>query len=309
METMRYQENKKTSKWPVIAFFLFVLIGGGIVFMAISTEEDPQVIGKQTEEIQGLVDVYDSTQTTAKVEEKKKDLKDITFKIEDEIIKDTTISHFKSSITLPKISVDGDDLTVINSDIKEKYTKLYSSLKDEMKAMENNFTFKISYKYYDNTIGDKRVLSVTVHQRIVDDKEGTTTTDKIETYNIDLATKDLIEESKVAMLLFGKDYKTIIKNQVKDYVVENKMMKQNEFIYALTGLENYYIKEGTFHIIFNEAELVEKKYKVLDIEITTPEKDEDSKSTSSTSSSSNKVEAEQKESDNSKNESSNKTTK
>ena len=67
--------------------------------------------------------------------------------------------------------------------------------------------------------------------------------------------------------MFGKDYKTYIKNTILDYVVQNGMMKESEFTYALTGLEDYYIKDGVFHIIFNEGKLVDKKFGVLDIEI------------------------------------------
>ena len=51
------------------------------------------------------------------------------------------------------------------------------------------------------------------------------------------------------------------------------MIEEDKYTYALTGLENYYIKEGVFHIIFNEAELVDKKFKVLDIEIAKPKED------------------------------------
>ena len=47
-------------------------------------------------------------------------------------------------------------------------------------------------------------------------------------------------------------------------IVENKMVSEDdEFVYALTGMENYYIKDEVFHIIFNEGELVDKKYKVV----------------------------------------------
>ena len=45
------------------------------------------------------------------------------------------------------------------------------------------------------------------------------------------------------------------------------MIDSDKYNYSLTGLENYYIKDGVFHIVFNESEIVDKKYGVIDIEI------------------------------------------
>ena len=42
METMRYQENKKTSKWPIFAFLSFVIIGGALIYIGISNEDEPE---------------------------------------------------------------------------------------------------------------------------------------------------------------------------------------------------------------------------------------------------------------------------
>lgn len=271
METMRYQENKKGGKWPIIAFLIFVLVGGSLIVIGIANEDNPQIVGSVREEVQGLVDIY-SKETMSEIEEEEISIKDITFKLEDVKVEDLTNKNFTADIVLPKIIVMDEELTSINSEIKEKFTKLFESLKSEMTDVKNSFTFKTTYKYYDNIIGDKRILSITVHQRIVDDKAGTTTTDKIVTYNIDLSKRDLVDESDMALVMFGKDYKTIMKNAVKDYVVDNQMMEEDKYTYALTGMENYYIKDGIFHIIFNEAELVDKKFKVLDIEIAKEEK-------------------------------------
>lgn len=267
METMRYQENKKSGKWPIIFFSIFVVVGGALIALGIANEDAPQIVGGTREEVQGLVDIY-AEETMADIyEEEKIDISEITYNIIDETVTDDSNKNFGASIVLPKITIMEEELISINTEIKDKFTKLYDSLKSEMDSVENSFTFKTSYKVYDNVIGDRRILSITIHQRIVDDNEGTTTTDKIVTYNIDLAKKELIEESDIALVIFGKEYKTIMKNVIKDYVIKNNMMEEDKFVYALTGLENYYIKDGVFHIIFNEAELVDKKYKVLDIEI------------------------------------------
>lgn len=283
METMRYQENKKSGKWPIIAFLIFVIVGSALIVVGIANEDNPQIVGSVREEVQSLVDIY-SEETMNKIEEEKVNIKDITFKIEDETITDETNKNFTANIVLPKVSIMDEELTSINLEIKDKFSKLFESLKSEMTDVKNPFTFKTTYKYYDNIIGDKRILSITIHQRIVDDKVGTTTTDKILTYNIDLSKKDLVDESDMALVMFGKDYKTTMKNAIKNYVVDNNMMEADKYTYALTGLENYYIKEGVFHIIFNEAELVDKKFKVIDIKIEKEEQKEE-------------VESEEKESD------------
>lgn len=266
METMRYQENRKNGKWPIIAFTLFVIIGGALIYLGIANENNPEIVGSVREEVQSLVDIY-SEETMSTIENAKKNIEEIEFKIEDESFSNNDNNKFKADIVLPKICVEDDELTGINEQIKSKYVDLFTSLKNEMTSVENKFTFKTSYKYYDNIISDKRILSITVHQRIVDDVEDETTTDKVETYNIDLENRDIIDESTIAINIFGKEYKTIIKSKVKAYVVENNMVNEDDFIYSLTGLENYYIKDGIFHIIFNEGELVDEKFGVLDIEV------------------------------------------
>lgn len=266
METMRYQENKKNSKWPIFAFLVFVIVGGLLIFIGVANENEPEIIGSAREEVQGLVDI-ESKETISKNIIDETSINDIEFKVEDVKISDKGNSKFKADFILPKITINSEELTEINEEILKKYNSLFTSVRSEMSSVENSFTFKTSYKYYDNVVGDKRILSITVYQRILDDKDGNTTTDKVETYNINLKTKQKIEEKNVAQLMLGKEYKTIIKNSIKKYVLDNKMMNENDFVYAITGLENYYIKENIFHIILNEGELVDKKYGVLDIEV------------------------------------------
>jgi len=275
METMRYQENKKSGKWPIIFFSMFVVVGGALIVLGIANEDSPQIVGGAREEVQGLVDIYtEDVMANIYEEEEEIDIKDITFDIKDEKVTDSTNQKFTADILLPKLKVMDEEVTDINKEIKDKFTKLYDSLKSEMSTVENSFTFKTTYKYYDNIIGDKRILSITIHQRIVDDNEGTTTTDKVITYNIDLAKCKIVDEADIAIVMFGKEYKTVIKNAIKDYVVNEEIMDEDDFVYALTGLENYYIKDGTFHIIFNESEIVDKKYGVLDIEIEKEDKED-----------------------------------
>lgn len=262
METMHYSEKKKSSKGFVIFFFLFVLIGGAIIIFAMSNENEPVVVGSQETNIQRLVDMEKEEK-----EETKNKNANITYEVKDVTHNDSSNSKIKSQITVPKITVDGEELTEINSEIDKEYTDIFSKLKDQMKDVDSKYTYIVSYNVYENMVGSDKILSVTIYQRVKDDIAKKNTTEKITSYNIDLAKKEKITEFSVASSILGKDYKSIIKGKVQDYVVEKGMMKESEFTYAITGLEDFYIKDGVFHIIFNEEKLVDKKFGVLDIEV------------------------------------------
>lgn len=261
METMRYQENKKSSKGPVIAFFLFVIIGGALIFLGLKYENEPQIIGQDKSDVQGLVDL--SKEESVPVV----NLADIEYKVEDKKITDKENASIKANITIPVISIDGDKLEELNKKIDDQYTQRFLSLKEQMKDAEYKYTYTVTYNQYDNTIVNKRILSITVYQRVIDDSANKSTTDKVECFNIDLETGEEIAENDILVSMLGKDYKMIVRNSIKGYVVSKKLMEESDFTYALTGLENYYIKDSKIHIIFNEGELVDKKHGVLDITI------------------------------------------
>ncbi len=262
METMHYSEKRKSSKGPVIALLLFVLIGGAIIFYAIRTEEDPVVIGSQESDIQRLVEMEKEDTLALKSENE-----NISYSVEDVKYKDTSNLKIKSDMTLPKIKVKDEELVEINNKIDTEYTELFTKLKEQMSSAESKYTFIVSYNVYENMIDEKKVISITIYQRVRDDSAKKNTTEKVTTYNIDLSSKQILTESEIAQSILGKDYKSVIKNSVKEYVVKQGMMKESEFTYALTGLEDCYVKEGKFHIIFNEGKIVDQKYGVLDIEV------------------------------------------
>ena len=62
METMRINEPKKNSKWPVVLLFLFLAVGGVIIYLAISNEQEPVVIGSKEPEMNKLVNIEDNTE-------------------------------------------------------------------------------------------------------------------------------------------------------------------------------------------------------------------------------------------------------
>lgn len=262
METMHYSEKKKSSKGFVIFFFLFVLIGGAIIIFAMANETDPVVIGSNESDIQRLVDIDKEEK-----EETKTKNQNITYEVSDVTHNDSSNTKIKSEMTLPKITVEGEELTEINEEIDKEFTDIFSKLKEQMKSVESKYTYIVSYNIYENMVDTDKILSVTIYQRVRDDSAKKNTTEKVSTYNIDLATKEKVTEFSVAASILGKDYKSIIKGKVQDYVVENNMMNEEDFTYAITGLEDYYIKDGVFHIIFNEEKLVDKKFGVLDIEV------------------------------------------
>src|SRR5574344_435313 len=265
METMKIMEKKKSAKGPILGLILFFILGGGILTLALKMQKEPEVIGNKNDtQTQSLVDV-DAAQN------KKTDLNDLTYSIKEKTLKDTSNSKMKSNMKLPIISINNELIGSVNDEINKYYTDMYSSLKEKMASASSNYTYVVSYNSYDNIVNSKKILSVTIYERIQDDSLKKNTMNKINTYNIDLATKEKIAESDIVEEVFGKDYKTIIRDGIKNYVVSKKMMNESDFSYTYTGLKPFYVKDGVFHVIFNEGDLVNSKYGVIDIPISKTE--------------------------------------
>lgn len=262
METMRLTEKKKSSKGVVIGLLLFFIIGTAILIFGIKTEDEQVTIGNSTDtETQSLVDVEKADKDALKEENK-----NIEYSVADKKVTDTSNAKMKANMTLPVISIASEELTTINEDINKYYTDIFSGLKEEMKSATSKYTYKVTYNVYDNMVDENKIISVTIYERIVDDSAKKNTMDKIKTYNIDAASKEQITQSNnIVLSLFGKDYKTVIRDEIKNYVVSKNIIKESDFNYTYTGLEPFYIKDGEFHLIFNEGELSDSKYGVLDI--------------------------------------------
>lgn len=257
METMRYQENKKSYKGVIFGFFAFVIIGCGLIYFAISEEKEPQIVGsKNTTETHSLVDIEDTDKT---------DVSNISYEVKDKVISDKENVKLKGNITIPQVVINGEELNDINYEIEEEYNKRFTSLKEQMKSAENKFTYTVTYNKYENVIGDKKILSLTIYQRVIDDASKKSTTNKVESYNIDLSTKKVVEQQDIMLDLFGKEYKSKVNEVIKNYVINKGYISESNYTYTLTGLENYYIKDEKMHILFNEDEIVDKQYGVLDI--------------------------------------------
>ena len=119
---------------------------------------------------------------------------------------------------------------------------------------------------YESKIGNKRILSFTFYERIIDDSKGTDVTYKLYAYSIDLVTRELITQDEIGVLILGSTYKTIIKEQIKEFVLNEKLFTEETYMYSLTGLEEFYVKGGKLHIMFNPGEMGDNK-DYLDIKI------------------------------------------
>ena len=253
METMNYnRDNKKNSKAGIIGFMLFTCIGSASVFYMISNEPKPVVLGQDfyiptTSTTTNDVDVY-SEEYIAGIE----------YEIENDVSK-STAGKFKSNIAVPKIIVDGEELEDINNEMFQKFALRYSAVKSESGDLENKFTYKVTYNKYENMVGNRKILSFTFYERIIDDSTGEDVTYKLYGYNVDLVTKKLITQDEAAVTILGSTYKTIIKDNLKEYIVGKGFFTDDTYMYSLTGLEEFYVKNDKLHIMFNPGEMGNNK--------------------------------------------------
>ena len=249
METMNYnRDNKKNSKAGIVGFVLFACIGTAATFYMISNEPEPVILGQDmyiptTSTNTNQVDIYSEEYVAG-----------ITYKIENDISKSTS-GNFKSNIAVPKIIVDGVELEEINQEILEKFTTRYNAVKEDSESLENKFTYKVTYNKYESTIGNKRILTFTFYERIIDDSKGTDVTYKLYAYNIDLVTRKLMTQDEAGAVILGSTYKTIIKDAIKEFVINEELFTDETYMYSLTGLEEFYVKSGRLHIMFNPGEM------------------------------------------------------
>lgn len=253
METMNYnRDNKKNSKAGLVSFVLFACVGTFASFYMIANEPKPVVLGQDmyiptTSTNTNEVDIYSEEYVAS-----------IKYKVKSETSK-TTSGKFKSNIAVPKISIEGVELEEINNEIFNRFATRYNSVKSEVKDLENKFTYKVTYNKYESSIGNKRILTFTFYERIIDDAKGTDVTYKLYAYNIDLVTRKLLTQEEAGTIILGSTYKTIIKEQVKDFVLAEKLFTNDTYMYTLTGLEEFYVKNGLLHIMFNPGEMGENE--------------------------------------------------
>lgn len=260
METMNYnRDNKKNSKAGIVCFVLFACVGTLASFYMIANEPEPTVLGQ---------DMYIPT-TSTNVNEvdiySEEYIDNITYNIKNEVSKSSS-GKFKSNIAVPEISIEDEELNEINEEILDKFLTRYNAVKDEVKNLENKFTYKVTYNKYESKVEGKRILTFTFYERIIDDESGEDVTYKLYAYNIDLVTRQLMTQDEAAVLILGSTYKTVIKDQIKDFVIAEKLFTDETYSYSLTGLEEFYVKNSKLHIMFNPGEMGDNK-DYLDITI------------------------------------------
>ncbi|MNI45205.1 hypothetical protein D3C73_996230 [compost metagenome] len=260
METMRYRETKKSSKAVVFFILLFLVLGGAVIYYAINSETEPVVIGQVKTEVQSLKEVDSISVNTGELE-------NLKYEVKDKKITDLANQKFKGTLVLPVITIDGEKLEELNNTIEKSYVEMFNSLKNTSGAMDNNYSYEVSYKAYDSIIDNIKVLSVTIHDKTIDVQSKKSIRDRITTYNIDMTTKNTLKQSDLIVDILGSECKSKIKDKVKDYFVSNKYIKSENYTYTYTGLENFYVKDNKFHIVFNEGDVVDKKYGIMDITI------------------------------------------
>ena len=259
METMNYNRVQKGSGAGLVMFVLVIVLGTMVVFYGMANEPEAVVLGQDA-----LVEVYEEPV----IDVVSDNVEELKYKVSNDTIKETK-GKFKANITLPKVSINDESLLEINEIIKSKFSDRYTSLKNEnATSLENKFTYKVTYKKYETELENgEKLVSFTIYERIIDDSKGIDTMYNLYGYTINVNTKTLLKQEDIAPVILGDNYSEKIRESVKDYIVSEKMLKEEDYTYSMTGLEEFYVKEGKLHIIFNTGEIVSKKYEHLDITI------------------------------------------
>lgn len=266
METIRFTERKRTTKWPAIIVTSFLIIGGCFVGYAIKNEDNPKMLGFSSATVTTESDGLENVGKTDA--EKLEQIMNLNYEIKDISSIDKSTKNFVSDIHIPTIYVDGKEIVELNAKIQSEYTTRFDNLKSQMSKAESNYSFNVTYTYFDNIVGLRKIVSLVVKQQIIDTDSQKVTSEKVTTYNIDLSSKDTITQNDVLSDILGKDYKDILKKQVKDYVISNGYTTEENYNYEITGLENFYIQDSKFHIVFNgDSDSIAKTTDVIDIEI------------------------------------------
>ena len=120
-----------------------------------------------------------------------------------------------------------------------------------MKNVEHSFTYRVYYQVLSSVVRNEGIISLIVTEKMVSDEDGAESLKKRTTYNISVDTKEVLEQRDVIISILGASYKDAIKESLSSYLEENKILSRDEYKYAYTGFENFYIKKGTLHFIFN----------------------------------------------------------
>lgn len=168
---------------------------------------------------------------------------------------------------IPRITADGDPYSAINAEIEKDVKDRFNVLKGQMVGnVDNKYKYSVTYENYENIVNGKKILSLRVTEKMQDSGNKKVTYLEVKTYNIYVNQK-VKADNKVAFDMLGKEYKTILLNNIKSHVVEKGYVKAEDFKYDVTDLEIWYIKDGNMHIVFNPGKIAEDKFGIIDVEI------------------------------------------
>ena len=261
METMNYREKKKKGyKFSVFCFFLFVLVGAGLIYYGIYTEKEPTIIGrnysnleekKRLEEMDALVNIYENNQ----LQEVKKTDVNTLYNINENRYTDNSNNNIKANLSIPVITIDGEFMSSLNKEIEEEYKNNFNLTKENMKDVENKFTYKVEYQSYANIVGINKVLSLVITEKTVDDKNDKTSSINVKTYNINLDTKEIMKNDDIIVDILGEDYNDIIKTNIKLTFISKGFFTKENYLYTYTGLQPIYVKNNELKMIFNPGNI------------------------------------------------------
>lgn len=249
METIRFTERRRTSKAPLVIVMCFLIFGGAFVAYAIKNEDNPRMLGFSADTVVTETSGLENIEVSA--EEKLQQAMNLNYEIKEVSSIDKSVSSIVSDIHLPTVYIDGKEQTEFNTTIQAEYTERFEKLKESLKNAESNYSFNVTYTYCDNIVGTRKVVSMIVNQQVIDIDSNKVTSERVTAYNLDLASKTTLSQADVLVDILGKDAKTLLKDQVKDYVINKGLATSSSYNYEITGLESFYIKEGAFHIVFN----------------------------------------------------------
>lgn len=249
METMNYREKKKKSlKLPIFGLSTFLIAGACVVTYGMINEKEPTVVGNNGSRIAGTDVPVVETSALAMLTEEELDKK---FEVKTQYDSDKSLENVKSDLSIPFVYINGEELKEFNTSLEEKYKKQFEGFKDTMKNVEHSFTYRVYYQVLSSVVRNEGIISLIVTEKMVSDEDGEESLKKRTTYNISVDTKEVLEQRDVIISILGASYKDAIKESLSSYLEENKILSRDEYKYAYTGFENFYIKKGTLHFIFN----------------------------------------------------------
>lgn len=265
MEMMNYNKRgKKNSKVGLFGFILFTVVGTSMVFYMINNEPKPVILGENMYIPVGSENVDGDSNSNGNENDNEVSiyteeyLKAIKYNVKQNVKRETD-GNMKLNLSVPSIYIDGEPLSEINNTILAKFIERYDAVKAQSGALENKFTYKVTHNTYESMLNGRRVLSFTLYERTIDDMTGEETRYKLYGLTVDLATKQILTQDDIGPTILGNTYKNEIKSAVKEHLITKKIYKIDNYSYTMTGMEEFYVKDGKLHIMFNPGELKTNK--------------------------------------------------